>query len=326
MADVKVKKPESSGPPKRYNYSRFQPKKGNQETKFDGRCDDIKGFVFDCADGKQADRYNTTIQEITAYTGRTYEYGGDIRWSIKNEKKYVPTKPDDVGTTARATDKRIWEKNIDAYVRRKAKLTANCEKLYSLILGQCTEHMVSKLESLDGFKEIERALDVIKLMKAIKGVSYQFEGQKYEDEALHQAMKRFYLFNQNREMTSNKFLETFQTLISVITECGGEIGHNPTGIIRALKEKGRGLASATPRNLMKQKQQRRNVTSPWLCYPRETILATTDLARSSKTTIQRAVITTRKPSLRHITSLSTTDNQNQPDGSTTTPRALPSST
>jgi hypothetical protein len=235
MAEVKVKKPESSTTPKRYNYSRFQPKKGNQETKFDVRCDNIKGFVFDCADGKQADWYNTTIREITSYAGRTYDYGGDIRWSIKNEKKYVPTKPADVGTTATTTDKRIWEKEIDAYVRRKAKLTANCEKLYSLILGQCTEHMVSKLESLNDFKEIERALDVIKLMKAIKGVSYQFEGQKYEDEALHQAMKRFYLFNQNREMMNAEFLEMFQTLVSVITECGGEIGHNPRGIIRALQ-------------------------------------------------------------------------------------------
>jgi hypothetical protein len=154
MAEVKVEKPDSSGPPKRFNYSRFQPKKGNQETKFDGRCDDIKGFVFDCADGKHADRYNTTIRQITAYAGRTYDYGGYIRWSIKNEKKYVPIKPANVGVTAKATDKRIWEKEIDAYVRRKSKLTANCEKLYSLILGQCTEHMVSKLESLDDFKEI----------------------------------------------------------------------------------------------------------------------------------------------------------------------------
>jgi hypothetical protein len=66
MAEVKVKKTEITGPPKRYNCNRFQQKKGNQETKFDGRCDDIKGFVFDCADGKQADRYNTTIREITA--------------------------------------------------------------------------------------------------------------------------------------------------------------------------------------------------------------------------------------------------------------------
>jgi hypothetical protein len=161
----------------------------------------------------------------------------------------VPIKPNDVGTTSTATDKQIWEKEIDEYVRRKAKLTTNCEKLYSLILGQCTEHMVAKLESLDDFKEIERGLDIIKLTKAIKGVSYQFEGQKYEDEALRQAMKRFYLFNQNKDMTNVKFLKTFQTLVSVITECGGEIGHNPRGILRALTEKGGGLASATPNEL-----------------------------------------------------------------------------
>jgi hypothetical protein len=67
--------------------------------------------------------------------------------------------------------------------------------------------MVAKLESLDDFKEIERGLDVIKLMKEIKGISYQFEGQKYQDEVLHQAMKRFYIFNQNKEMTNAKFLE-----------------------------------------------------------------------------------------------------------------------
>jgi hypothetical protein len=36
-------------------------------------------------------------------------------------------------------------------------------------------------------------------------------------------------------MPNAKFLETFQTLILVTTECGGEIGHNPAGFITALK-------------------------------------------------------------------------------------------
>jgi hypothetical protein len=60
-------------------------------------------------------------------------------------------------------------------------------------------------------------------------------------------MKRFYLFNHNKEMMNAKFLETFYSLVSVITECGGEIRHNPRGILAALKEKGGGLASATPK-------------------------------------------------------------------------------
>jgi hypothetical protein len=134
-------------------------------------------------------------------------------------------------------------------VRRKAKLTINCEKLYSLVLGQCTEHMVAKLDSLPEFKKIERDLDVIKLIKAIKRLSYQFEGTRYQEKALHQAIMRFYFFKQNKEMPNAKFLETFQTLTSVITECGGEIGHNPAGVLTALKEKGGGPESATPNEI-----------------------------------------------------------------------------
>jgi hypothetical protein len=129
----------------------------------------------------------------------------------------------------------------------------NCEKLYLLILGQCTEHMVAKLESLSDFKKIDRDLDVIKLIKAITLLSYQFEGKKYHLEALHQAMNRFYLFNQGKDMTDERFLESVQTLVSVITECGGEIGHNPMGILSAFKDKGGGLASITPTELAEAK-------------------------------------------------------------------------
>jgi hypothetical protein len=39
-------------------------------------------------------------------------------------------------------------------------------------------------------------------------------------------------------MTNATFLEAFQTLVSVLTECGGETGHDPVGIMTALREKG----------------------------------------------------------------------------------------
>jgi hypothetical protein len=237
---------------------------------------DVKGFVFDCADGKQADRYNVTIREIAAYIGRTYDYGGDVRWSIKNEEKYVPTKPAGIGASTDPTDKHIWEKEIDECVRRKAKLTSNCEKLYSLVLGQCMDHMVAKLESLPEFKKIYRDRDFIKLMKTIKGLSYKFEGTKYQEKTLHQAIKRFYLFGQSNEMPNVKFLETFQTLTSVITEFGGEIGHNPAGIIAALKEKGGGLASATPMEITAAKA---TTKERYLAVP---MLSAADNSRYSK--------------------------------------------
>jgi hypothetical protein len=55
-------------------YNRFQPNQATTQLKFNGRCEDIKGFVFDCANRKQADRYNIAIREIAAYVSRTYTY------------------------------------------------------------------------------------------------------------------------------------------------------------------------------------------------------------------------------------------------------------
>jgi hypothetical protein len=34
------------------------------ETGFQGRCDNLKGHVFDCADGKQTDRFIITMKEM----------------------------------------------------------------------------------------------------------------------------------------------------------------------------------------------------------------------------------------------------------------------
>jgi hypothetical protein len=85
--------------------------------------------------------------------------------------------------------------------------------------------MLVKLKSLEEFKEMKSKLDAIKLMKAIESLSNQFEVQKYHPRALRQAKKRFYLFHQSKEMMNAKFLEAFQTIVYVITECRGEIGH-----------------------------------------------------------------------------------------------------
>jgi hypothetical protein len=58
------------------------------EQKFQGKCDSLKGFVYDCSDGKQSDRFNLVTKEIAEYVGREYQYGGDIRWTIENLEKF----------------------------------------------------------------------------------------------------------------------------------------------------------------------------------------------------------------------------------------------
>lgn len=53
--------------------------------KFEGRCVDLKGHIYDCSDVRQSDQYTKTTKEIAEYVGRTYKYGGDTRLAIEND-------------------------------------------------------------------------------------------------------------------------------------------------------------------------------------------------------------------------------------------------
>jgi hypothetical protein len=74
------------------------------------------------------------------------------------------------------------------------------------------------------------SFNLIAILKAIKGVIYQFEGQKYHHIALFQSHKRFYDFHQSREMTNAAFFKKFMTGISVIEQYSGSIGWNSGAI------------------------------------------------------------------------------------------------
>ena len=56
----------------------------NETMKFEGKCDDLSSYIYNCADPKKqaADMYTNTTKEISEYVGRTYKYGGEMRQVI----------------------------------------------------------------------------------------------------------------------------------------------------------------------------------------------------------------------------------------------------
>ena len=63
---------------------RYQHQNGYQklialwQPKFEGKCDEIKGHIYDCSNSHQSDLFTKTTKEIKEYVGRTYKYGGDV--------------------------------------------------------------------------------------------------------------------------------------------------------------------------------------------------------------------------------------------------------
>jgi hypothetical protein len=72
-----------------------------QEPKFQGNCDSHQGFVCNCSDGRQSDRYILVMKDVVEYVGRDYAYGGDIRWTIENEAKFANLEDKPIGVNKR---------------------------------------------------------------------------------------------------------------------------------------------------------------------------------------------------------------------------------
>ena len=120
-------------------------------TKFDGKCDDLKGHIYDCSDTKQSDIFATTTKEIAGYVGRTYKYGGDICIAVETLAITTFEVPTDPPANCTKTENRIWEKSVDEHVRRIGYLTENIKTLYSLVWGQCSDIMQQKIEASADF-------------------------------------------------------------------------------------------------------------------------------------------------------------------------------
>ena len=90
-------------------------------------------------------------------------------------------------------DRKIIRKSqIDEYRKRKAIYQENKGKIYSVMIGQCTDAMIAKLKGDSNFDLIEHNSDMLGLLGMIKKVDFKAETQQYIFQYLHIAIRRFY--------------------------------------------------------------------------------------------------------------------------------------
>ena len=133
---------------------------GAYSSRFTGTENALKGYTYTLAPNR-IEVWTKTTREIADYVGRMYKNGGDVKRSIDKLKVIdIPTPPDlpVVTPAVEATDtdyttvplapgtpaveatpgptptgKRIWEREVDEYMKRKQVLARNLENLYPLV-------------------------------------------------------------------------------------------------------------------------------------------------------------------------------------------------
>ena len=49
-----------------------------KQPKFEGKCEELKGFIYNCSDAWQADMFTKIMKEIAGYAGQNYHHSADI--------------------------------------------------------------------------------------------------------------------------------------------------------------------------------------------------------------------------------------------------------
>ena len=88
------------------------------------------------------------------------------------ESPYIIARPIKFKTGNVEIDKMILDKELSEWVSQTSKLSSNMGQAYNVILGKITTFTRSNLKSLKGWEAMLESLDLIALMKGIKGLIF----------------------------------------------------------------------------------------------------------------------------------------------------------
>lgn len=108
------------------------------------------------------------------------------------------------------TEEEISKHEINIYLKRKAVIDANIQKVYSLVMGQCTYLIKNKLKGINNWHTTKAAQDVLGLLMEINNITLQFEDQKYPVLSIHNAKVTFYLFR-HKDLPNAVYLKSLKT-------------------------------------------------------------------------------------------------------------------
>jgi hypothetical protein len=127
-----------------------------------------------------------------------------------------------------AVDQAIFNEEIRQFVKEKAGILAAMKGLHSVIWGQCSETLRSRLKSNSDHASISATADSLELLKAIRAEMTCFKKLHYLPHLVHSIRREFYQLTQGKHRMNHKHYDEFNNLVAAIDDCGAMIAMHPT--------------------------------------------------------------------------------------------------
>ena len=162
-----------------------------RQVKFEDSCKELKGHIFDCSGYDQSDVFIKTQEQIAIYVVRTYTNGGAMMKSVETleiPKVRMPPAPEGYGTDqVDASDRYVWELKMKEVIRNKQMIANQIQQIYALVLGQCTDSIVVRVDAHSNYEQSAEDRDGLALLRIIKSICFNFQDQKYVPKSIYEA-------------------------------------------------------------------------------------------------------------------------------------------
>ena len=142
----------------------------------------MNNHVFQChGESPDKQQFTKTIEALSGYINKTMDFPKDVASICKNFTTDMIEEPKDLTVAEKESDtkKLIWKTKVQTYVRRIEAQEKNCQSIFAVIWGQCSNAMKNKLQSLREYESKSDSNDCVWILREIKAVTLRFEGTRY---------------------------------------------------------------------------------------------------------------------------------------------------
>lgn len=226
--------------PNRHEHGNTQP--------FHGNHDELKGFVYTYDSYARADQYDRTTEKVADWVKKELLFSMDTWKAITelkepNTETWKPKPPENINDVFSKT---ILGEEIKEYMSRKRIYENNRTKVYTVVLGQCSEAMKAKLEGQSDWKDIHSEHNLVKLLKSIKVWMLNQQGSRSPSVITCSALAAVFRIRQNRHEELIEFRKKFVAATQVLEHVGINLGSALDKMTNTLlKEESTDRAAAT---------------------------------------------------------------------------------
>jgi len=226
------------------NRSNSRPSRGGRNNrnprttkpKFKGETESMNGHVFQSPDeSKDATQFTKTLEALEHHCTITYQSDfSSVFMEPPNCVLPSVDKPSPPSANATQFNKDLYPLLLKQYLSKKDKLHTELKALWSVMWGQCSNSIVTKLEDIKDIKKWKKSADVVSLMNEIQLACLNFDRRASPFTTLHKHLAFLYAYRQKEKDDIHRYLEIFKLVVENIQRYGGSIGRHPAFIKQCL--------------------------------------------------------------------------------------------